>query len=123
MNKAAFVLLLITICSCNFTKEKGIAFKIKNSSDATITAVKISTSEDFESITFDSIQKNKSKEGFLSMKNNKMDGDYTLSYIRKNGSAAGISGGYYTNGRPLDSYIHFEITNDNTLVKFGEFPH
>ena len=122
--KKIIVLCLITLSvSCHLLQEKGIAFKITNSAEFPITDVKISTSENLESVTFASIQKNESQEGFLSMKDNKMDGDYTLSYTRKDGSTAAISSGYYTNGGALDNYTRFEITNDSTLVKFGEFPH
>ncbi|MFS4468042.1 hypothetical protein [Maribacter sp. 2210JD10-5] len=122
MKKVKFIIILVSLCSCSIFQEKGITFKITNSADFPITGVKISTSENLESVSFDSIQKNESQEGFLSMKNNKMDGSYTLSYTHRDGSTKKISSGYYTNGTVLDSYIRFEITNDSALVKFGEFP-
>lgn len=122
MKKILFLFLLISNTSCNLLQEKGIAFKITNKSDFGITNVKISTSENLDNVTFDSIAKNESQKGFLSMRNNKTDGHYRLSFIDKHGRIHATAAGYYSNGSNSDAYIRFEIQNDSTLVKFGEFP-
>lgn len=122
MKKVLFLFLLISNTSCNLLQEKGIAIKITNNSDFSITNVKISTSENLDSITFDSIAKNESQEDFLSMKYNKTDGYYKIYFIDKDGRAHGTAAGYYSNGSNSDTYIRFEIQNDSTIVKFGKFP-
>ncbi|QCX00383.1 hypothetical protein FGM00_09755 [Aggregatimonas sangjinii] len=122
MKKILFLLLVTATTSCIMLQEKGIAFKITNNSGSAITGVKIATSENLDSITFEHIAKRDSREGFLSMKNNKTDGSYTLAFKDRDGNVKGVSTGYYTNGNSLDSYIRFEIQKDTTLVKFGEFP-
>jgi len=103
-------------------QEKGIPFKIQNTSNATITDVRFSTSEKLASTEFDSIASNQNEQGFLNMKENKTDGAYTLVYFRENGTKVETSAGYYTSGVSMDNYIRFEIKNDTTLVKFGKFP-
>lgn len=122
MKKLLLLTLLAVISSCFLFQEKGIVFKIENTSDTTIINVKVSTSENLDSITFDNIVPNDYREDFLSMGNNKTDGSYTLSYTREDGSAVEENKGYYTNGGVMESWVRFEITNDSTLVKFGEFP-
>lgn len=96
-------------------------FKIENTSDTTITNVNISTSENLDSITFKSIAPKDYREDFLSMKHNRLDGSYTLSYTKGNGTVVNENYGYYTNGGSLESWVRFEIRKDTTVVKFGEF--
>ena len=122
MKKVSALILLAFLTSCSLFQEKGIDFKIVNTTSPTIKNVKISTSENLDTIKFNSIPPNYSKEGFLSMKHNKIDGSYTLSFERQNGNSKEIGYGYYSNGSPLQEWMRFEITNDSTLVKFGEFP-
>jgi len=122
MKKLPFLLILILILfnSCNLIQEKGIDFKIINNSDSQISNVKISAS-DLDSITFDSTAAKDYREDFLSMKQNKVDGHYTLSYTRQDDTTVNENHGYYTNGGSLESWIRFEIQNDTTLVKYGNF--
>lgn len=119
MRKVTLLLLLVAISSCNLTKEKGITFRILNTSDFPITEVEISTSENLGKISIDRIEKSEDKEGFLSMKDNKMDGSYILKYTI-NGVTKETSDGYYTNGGGLESYIGYEIQNNTALVRFVE---
>ena len=123
MKKLPFLLILILILfnSCNLIQEKGIDFKIINNSDSQISNVKISTSENLDSITFEEIVPKDYREDFLSMKQNKVDGHYTLSYTRQDDTTVNENHGYYTNGGSLESWICFEIQNDTTLVKYGNF--
>lgn len=121
MKKLPFLLILILFNSCNLIQEKGIDFKIINNSDSQISNVKISTSENLDSITFEEIVPKDYREDFLSMKQNKVDGHYTLSYTRQDDTTVNENHGYYTNGGSLESWICFEIQNDTTLVKYGNF--
>lgn len=122
MKKSLIFLCLVLLSSCFLLQEKGIDFKVVNNSDVAITKVKISTSENLDSIIYTNISVNESREGFLSMKNNKKDGSYTITYTKADGNVVKESAGYYTNGGSLDSWIRFEIKNDTTLIKLGDFP-
>lgn len=122
MKKLLFLLSFVGSTSCIGFQEKGIPFKIINNSESAITGVKIATSENLDSITFEYIAKHDSREGFLSMKNNTTDGSYTLAFRDKDGNIKGISSGYYTNGNSLNSYIRFEIQDDTTLSNLGSSP-
>lgn len=121
MKKLLFLTLLLTLSSCFQFQQRGILLKIENTSDYPITHIKVTTSEHLDSITFDKIAPKDYREDFLNMKNNTSDGHYILSYTRQDGSTATENHGYYTNGGSLESWIRFEITNDTTLTKFGNF--
>ena len=99
-------------------KENGIEVKIKNNSSEPITSVEFTTTERIEIIKIDRIEQNKSITEFLSMKNNKSDGAYTLTFKRANGKKELSGGGYYTNGGSLDHWVDFEVENDTTIVNF-----
>ncbi|GMN09227.1 hypothetical protein MTsPCn9_03170 [Croceitalea sp. MTPC9] len=122
MKKLLLLCILLFLSSCFLFQEKGIDYKVINNSSYTITNVKISTSEHLDSVTYDSIAPNESREGFLSMKNNKSDGSYMLSYTKADGNIVAEEAGYYTNGSALDDWIRFEVTNDTTRITFGKFP-
>ncbi|AZQ57867.1 hypothetical protein EJ994_03250 [Maribacter sp. MJ134] len=121
MKKLLLLSLLITLSSCFLFQDKGIVFKIENTSDYPVTNIKISTSEHLDSITFDEIAPKDYREDFLSMKNNKSDGHYTLSFTREDGTTVNENHGYYTHGGSLENWIHFEIQNDTTVVRYGDF--
>lgn len=121
MKKLLLLALLLTLSSCFLFQDKGIVFEIENTSDFPITNVKFSTSENLGSITFDKIAPKDYREDFLSMKHHKKDGAFTLSYVRSNGELVQENHGYYTNGSSLESWIRFEITNDSTVMKLGDF--
>lgn len=119
VKKSVFSLWLIIVSSCNFYQEKGVELILVNNSDALINDVVISTSEKLAIVSFDKIKPNETKEGFLSMKNNKVDGAYTLSFVRKDGILINEQSGYYSNGSPLNHVIQFEIKNDTVLIEYG----
>ena len=100
-------------------KENGIEMEIKNNSNETITNVEFTTTEPLEVIEIDKIEPNQTVTEFLSMKKNKSDGGYSLTFTRKNGKIENSGGGYYTNGGSLDRWIKFEVENDTTKVKFS----
>ena len=56
---------------------------------------------------------------FLSMKKNKSDGAYSLTFNRANGKKEISGGGYYTNGGSLDHWVDFNIKKDTTIVNFS----
>lgn len=99
-------------------KGNGIEMEIKNKSNDLITDVVFTTSERLEVIKIDRIEPNESVKEFLSMKQNKSDGFYWLSFTRPDGKKEISGGGYYTNGRSLDKSVKFEIKSDTTFYKF-----
>ena len=84
MKKLIAMILLLSLNSCYLIKENGIQFTIENKSDFLIENVKFSTSEKLTIMEFDKIEPNQSVADFLSMKNNKHDGSYTLEFTRSN---------------------------------------
>ena len=119
MKKLIAIILLLTFNSCYLLKENGIEFTIENKSDFPIESVKFSTSEKLAVIVFDRIEPNQSVAEFLTMKNNKHDGSYTLEFTRSNGIKESRGFGYYTNGGALDRWVEFEIQNDTITRKFS----
>ena len=119
MKKLIAIILLLTFNSCYLLKENGIEFTIENKSDFPIESVKFSTSEKLAVIVFDRIEPNQSVADFLSMKNNKHDGSYTLEFTRSNGIKESRGFGYYTNGGALDRWVKFEIQNDTITRNFS----
>ena len=107
-------LIVLTLFSCNYLKQ-GIEVKIDNDSNETITDIVFTTSENLETIEFESIDTNKSVKGFLSMKENKVDGTYLIKLTRKNGKIESQEIGYYSNGIPLEEIIEIKITNDSII--------
>ena len=118
MKKIILGILILTLSSCHYLgKGNGIDFEIKNNSKETITDIKIYTSEKIEVVSVEKIEPNKSISDFLSMKENKTDGEYHIEFKRKNGSTQNSKGGYYTNGVALNSWIEFDIRNDTVKYK------
>ena len=105
-------LIVLTLFSCN-SFENGVEVKIDNNSNETITDIVFTTSENLETIEFESIDTNNSVKGFLSMKENKVDGTYLIKLTRKNGKIESKEIGYYSNGVPLKEMIEIKITNDS----------
>ncbi len=77
------------------------------------------TSENLAELKFDIIKPNGNVSDFLTMKDNKSDGDYVLEFTR-NGKMETKGYGYYTNGGALDRWVKFEIDNDTITQKFSE---
>ncbi len=92
--------------------------KIKNDSSEPITNIKFTTTEKLEVIKIDRIEPNESVTKFLSMRKNKTDGEYLLTFTCADGKEEIIGGGYYTNGSSLDHWVDFIVKNDTTIVKF-----
>ena len=118
MKKLIVITLILTLNSCLLFKENGIEMKIKNNSSEPITNVEFTTTEKLEIIKIDKIEPNESITEFLSMKKNKSDGAYSLTFNRTNGKKEITGGGYYTNGGSLDHWVDFKVDNDTTIVKF-----
>lgn len=120
LKKLIFGIFILTLSSCNLIgKGSGIKFKIKNNSESTITNVEFYTSEKLVIAKFDKVEANENISGFLSMKNNKSDGEYILEFTRENKINEKSSGGYYTNGSPSDKWIEFEVKSNKTFVKLS----
>ena len=118
MKKPLAIIIVLTLNSCFMFKEHGIEMKIKNDSNEAITNVEFTTTEKLEVIKIDRIEPNKSVTGFLSMRKNKTDGAYSLTFTRANGKKEMSGGGYYTNGGSLDHWVDITVENDTTIVKF-----
>ena len=118
MRKLLIIMTILTLNSCFMFKENGIEMKIKNDSSEPITNVEFTTTEKLEVINIDRIEPNESVTEFLSMRKNKSDGGYSLTFTRANGKKEISGGGYYTNGGSLDHWVDFIVENDTTVVKF-----
>jgi hypothetical protein len=118
MKKLLALTLILSLNSCFFYKKDGIEMKIKNDSSEPITNVEFTTTEKLEVIKIDRIEPNKSITEFLSMRKNKSDGAYSLTFTRASGKKEISGGGYYTNGGSLDHWVDFIVENDTIIVKF-----
>ncbi|TVZ47445.1 hypothetical protein JM82_2052 [Olleya sp. Hel_I_94] len=118
MKRLTFIILILTMISCNYGKN-GITAEIKNSSDKSIRNV-VFLSDKNTKLEFEKIEPNETVEKFLDMtKNQKGDGAYGLSFKRENGQKEYRGGGYYTNGGSLDRKVECEIKNDTIIMKFS----
>lgn len=118
MKNILLILGILLLNSCFPFTKNGIEVKIENKSDFSIKNVKFYTSEKLSVLEFDEIKSNKSIADFLSMKKNKVDGDYILEFTRSNGKTELNDSGYYTNGFSGDKSVFFEIQNDTIIVTF-----
>tara|TARA_R110002051_G_scaffold319870_2_gene404422 strand:- start:794 stop:1174 length:381 start_codon:yes stop_codon:yes gene_type:complete len=117
MKKLLAFTIILTFCACTFYKKDGIEMKIKNDSSEPITNVEFTTTEKLEVIKIDRIEPNESVTEFLSMRKNKTDGAYSLTFTLANGKKEISGGGYYTNGSSLDHWVDFIVENDTTIMK------
>ena len=119
MKKRNALILLFIFTSCKSNEEKGIMFRIQNESDTPISTIIFTTSEELNSAEFDVIEKTKSITGFLSIRDNKTDGNYVLQFTRADGKMTVQDYAYYSNGMPFDPWATFQIKNDTVVAKFG----
>ncbi|WP_276166608.1 hypothetical protein [Zobellia alginiliquefaciens] len=117
-NLTAFVFICLTLTSCSLFEKNGIEVQIKNATKETVTQVEFSTTEKLESVVLDSIGPNIQYTGFLPMSKNKVDGRYTLSFIRSNGKKEIVGKGYYSNGAALNNRVLIEVKRDTTVFEF-----
>lgn len=120
MKKLVIFLVILTMNSCDNSKENGIEMEIKNESSKPITNIKFTTTENLDVLKIDRIEPGKSVTDFLSMMKNKADGAYTLNFIRADGTKEISNAGYYTNGKSLNYWVGIVVKKDTTLIKFGE---
>lgn|SRR5690554_2537801 len=116
MKKLLIGIIVLTLASCA-KFNLGVEVKVNNNSDFTVTDITFSTSEKLENIEFESIEPNKSVKGFLSMKENKVDGHYIISFTRENGVIESEKLGYYSNGITFENLIEIDIENDSVIQK------
>lgn len=120
MKKITLLLVILVVYSCSMFDDNGINFSIKNASNSPISNITFSTSEFLEKKNFEVLQNDLQHSGFLSMKDNKFDGCYILTFTRANGVNDSINFGYYSNGICLNEWIDIEIKSDNVLTVIGE---
>ncbi|MFC5624365.1 hypothetical protein [Algoriphagus winogradskyi] len=121
MKKFLPVFLIMTLISCVSHEEKGIEVVIKNNTDKMLTNVGFSTTEKLEVLAMGDIQADERVSDFLSMKNNIVDGAYSLTFTHSDGKKETSITGYYTNGAPLEKRVEYRIENDSTFVTFSKF--
>lgn len=119
MKRYTVAILLLCLTACSLIREKGIEFTIENNSDFPIEDVKFYTRERLTVMEFDKIVVDQSVSDFLSMKDNKRDGNYILEFTRSDGTRELKGYGYYTNGGALDRWVKFEILNNSISVQFS----
>jgi hypothetical protein len=118
MRYILFSLISISLTSCvGPLGNKNIRVNILNVSNSSISDVKITTSENLDSLFFSTIANNDKEIGTLNMQENKTDGHYQLSY-KQGKKYHHVNRGYYTNGSALEYSINFIIKSDTVLVKF-----
>ncbi|MBB2147009.1 hypothetical protein GM921_16010 [Pedobacter sp. LMG 31464] len=118
MKYLLFFFIAILLISCvSPLGNKSIKVQILNASNTPISNVKITTSENLDSLFFPSIDIYEGKFGNLNMAKNKIDGEYRLSY-KQDGKYHLIKTGYYTNGRSLAYSMYIEVKKDTAIVKF-----
>ena len=118
MKKLISFIIILTINSCYLSRDNGIEMKINNESNDALTNVTFTTSEKLEVVKIDRIDPNESVAEYLSMRKNKGDGSYLLTFIRTDGKQEKRSVGYYTNGGSLNQWVNFIVKKDTTLVNF-----
>ena len=119
MKKLLLIIVILTLNSCFVFEENGIEVKIKNISSEPITDIEVTTSEKLDVIKIDRIEPNENVSEFLSMRENKTDGGYIVTFTRENGKTETRKDGYYTNGGSLDEWIEFNVKSDTVLVKLS----
>ncbi len=92
--------------------------KIKNYSGEPIANVEFATTEKLDVLKIHQIEPYESVTEFLSMRNNKSDGAYSLTFTRANGKKEISIAGYYTNGGSLNHRVDVIVKNDTTNMKF-----
>lgn len=114
-----FFVYVLILLSCSQHTDKGIEVTVKNSSSSTIHDIEIGTSEKLSTINDVTLNPGKKKSFFLSMKENKTDGFYSIQFTLPDGRKENIAAGYYTNGAPMEKSMYIDIQSDTTLVTFG----
>jgi len=118
MKYLLFFLITILLISCvGPFGNKSIKIRILNSSNSVISNVKITTSENLDSLYFLDMAIYERRSGNLNMAKNKIDGEYRLSY-KQNGKYHFAKDGYYTNGRSLNYSMNIVVKSDTILIKF-----
>ncbi|TKC05456.1 hypothetical protein FA048_17150 [Pedobacter polaris] len=111
-------LLTISLLSCvGPFGNKSIKVKIINESQVAISNVKLTTSENLDSLFFAYIESDAKESGNLNLEKNKTDGEYNLSF-KQNGKYHIVKSGYYTNGRSLDYSMNIVVKNDTAFVSY-----
>ncbi len=120
MKKIVLLLVPFVFSSCFVFKKNGIQVAIQNNTDAPITQVHFSTTENLETIVIERIETQETVIEFLSMKKNETDGAYTLEFVDGNAEKQTKTVGYYTNGTPIENWIDIVITKDSTFIRFDK---
>jgi len=119
INSFTLLILFQFAISCNYI-DNGVDFKISNKSDATISNIKLYTSEKLDCVLIEKLEKNKTENKFLSLNSNKCDGNYIIEFERNNLKKK-YGFGYFTNGSNIENEIIVEITKDSINTPFEKY--
>jgi hypothetical protein len=119
INSFTLLILFQFAISCNYI-DNGVDFKISNKSDATISNIKLYTSEKLDCVLIEKLEKNKTENKFLSLNSNKCDGNYIIEFERNNLKKK-YGFGYFTNGSNIENEIIIEITKDSINTPFEKY--
>lgn len=119
INSFTLLILFQFAISCNYI-DNSVDFKISNKSDATISNIKLYTSEKLDCVSIKKLEKNKNENKFLSLNSNKCDGNYIIEFERNNMKKK-YGFGYYTNGSNIENKIIIEITKDSINIPFEKY--
>ena len=102
----------IILSSCNFFRETGVDFEIKNNTDTALNKVQLKTSAGSKTKIFDLVKPGKSVSGFLEMKEDQDDGSYILEFEREGEKVKEIINEYFSAGNAISHKLIFEIAAD-----------
>lgn len=111
---------MLSLTSCSFFDRQGIKVEITNNSTEQISDINFTTSEQLDIVHLDHLAPKATVTEFLSMKDNKIDGNYSLTFKRGNGEHEMMKAGYYSNGTAINRKIIYSIEQDSTSVEFTE---
>ncbi len=114
------MIVFILMFSC--IPKNGIYVLVKNRSHETIKNIQISTSDQKAAVNLKTLKASEDKKVMLDMSQiEESDGSYTIKFTRNNDITYTKSGGYYTNGVPLNHKIIFIIKKDTVLIESSIF--
>lgn len=116
MKKIALLSAALFLSACQ-ANTKSVDVVLENNSSTAINNIKVSTTEQLESIELDTLATQGKMEKSLNMENNKIDGSYVIEFQRENGEKETHSEGYYSNGNPLEKKLVFKITDSDVILE------
>lgn len=111
--------LFLSILSCTDYPDK-VVVELQNDSAESLRNIKITTTEELNSISFTELPKGDVKNTELQVEKNRADGQYVLEFD-KSGAHYKYLSGYYSNGFFFEKKIKWIVKNDTIIFKTNEF--